>query len=84
MGSAAFELAQHGRVQLGHPLAEGQLDLRGLGANNTLIIVVTADVYTANSLEGKAENVIQKTYGINKFLKLATDHINPEEQPASE
>ena len=46
--------------------------------NNTLIIIVTADVYTANSLEGKVKNVILKTYGINKLSRLATDHLKAE------
>ena len=42
---------------------------------DTLIIVVTADVYTVNSLEGQVENVILKTYGINKIRRLAMDHL---------
>jgi DNA-binding response OmpR family regulator len=46
--------------------------------NNTLIIVVTADVYTANNLERKVKNVILKTYGINKLRRLATDHLELE------
>jgi DNA-binding response OmpR family regulator len=46
--------------------------------NNTLIIIVTADVYTANNLERKVKNVILKTYGINKLRRLATDHLELE------
>ena len=42
---------------------------------DTLIIVVTADVYTANSLKGQVENVILKTYGINRIRRLAMNHL---------
>ena len=44
--------------------------------DNTLIIVMTADLYKVKELEGKDDHVILKTHGITRLRALATAHIN--------
>lgn len=41
----------------------------------TLLIVMTADLYTAKDLDGQVEHIILKTHGITKLRELAMSRI---------
>ena len=40
--------------------------------NDTLVIVMTADLYTAKELESQVEHVILKTHGVTQLRRLAS------------
>jgi len=42
---------------------------------NTPVIVLTADIYLAESLEGQADYVIIKSYGVSRLRELAAQLI---------
>ena len=46
---------------------------------DTLLIVMTADLYTVKDLDGIVDYILLKTHGITKLRELATARINPDQ-----